>query len=337
MNDLPVQEWVRRPSDRVLAALADGDLATARRLVDEGDGVARSLAKEFSLMYRGLGVTLRVIMGLLPAIAQRPGREATFHAHVDHFRLALSGAFRAAWNDAPAAGDSPTLAAAIAGAEATLAAGEEAFERVHAENAQAVRAALDAGDAAAAASLVRSKNDVLYLPVQDRLVRFMADTMALVYRAGGAGALARFHHDTASGQKRGFDRWETLTAREFAQASAFLLKQHMGECMVREDALRFTLEQKLCGSGGRLRRMGAYEGEHALPFVREPGPQTLGMAAMPVYCTHCPVWNAVAPLHWYGHPHYLFEAPARADGSCTAHIYKHPEDVPAAALVPLRG
>lgn len=336
MTDLPVHAWGRRLSERLLTALADGDLATAQRLVDDGDGMARNLAKEFTLMVRGLGITIRVMMRLLPPLAQRFDHDAGFRAHVDDFCRTLPATCGVAPDGAPAAPASASLADAMVAAEATLATVEAAFERTHADNAQAVRAALAAGDAATASACVQAKITTLYLPLHDRLVRFMADTMALVYRAGGADTLEQFHRDTALGQKGGFDRWETMTAREFAQASAFLLKQHMGECEVREDSVRYTLEQSLCGSGGRLHRMGAYAGEHALPYVHEPGPQTLGLPAMPVYCTHCPIWNAAAPLDWYGHPHYVFEAPARADGSCTVHIYKRPQDVPAAALVPLR-
>src|SRR3972149_1080628 len=46
-------EWGRRLSDRLRAALDAGDLGTARRLALEGDGQARSLEKEYVLMYRG--------------------------------------------------------------------------------------------------------------------------------------------------------------------------------------------------------------------------------------------------------------------------------------------
>lgn len=337
MSNVPIDQWGIRLSDRLLATLAQGDLDTARALLDDGDGMARNLAKEFTLMYRGLGLTIRVMLRLLPGLAARLGRAADFAAHVHDFAQALSAAFAGAWQaPAPMPRTTGALADEILHAERTLATGEADFERAHQQNAEAVRAALLARDVAQATRLVRHKVDQLYLPVHDRLVRFMADTMALVYRLGGAAALERFHFDTAEGQKAGFDKWEQMPAAEFARASAFLLKQHMGELTVQEDALRFTLQQSLCGSGGRLQTLGAYAGADALPFVEQPGAQTFGRPRLPVYCTHCPIWNGAAPLRWYGRAHWVFDAPARPDGSCTAHIYKRREDVPAALIAPLR-
>src|SRR3990170_8108802 len=75
-------EWGRRLSDAIRAALDAGDLGTARRLALEGDGQARSLAKEYALMYRGLGITIRVLLPLLRETA----------AHADASRGAAAAA-----------------------------------------------------------------------------------------------------------------------------------------------------------------------------------------------------------------------------------------------------
>src|SRR3970282_1255777 len=64
-------EWGQRLSDRLRDALDAGDLASARRLALEGDGQARSLEKEYVLMYRGLGITIRVLLRL---VGERPAR-----------------------------------------------------------------------------------------------------------------------------------------------------------------------------------------------------------------------------------------------------------------------
>jgi hypothetical protein len=189
-------------------------------------------------------------------------------------------------------------------------------------------AAIDAGDAAAARRLVDAKERDQYVPLHDRMILFMAETFAWVLRHGGPGELLRFHRATAEGQREGFEKWERMPAAEFARATAFLLKQHMGELEVTEDAEKFTVEQGLCGSGGRLRVTGAYAGPAGLPFVEEPGPLTLGEARLPVYCTHCPIWNGLAPIEWFGRPHWVFDRPARADGSCTLHVYKRRAGVP---------
>jgi hypothetical protein len=34
-------------------------------------------------------------------------------------------------------------------------------------------------------------------------------------------------------------------------------------------------------------------------------------------------------MRWFGRAHWIFDHPARPDGSCTLHVYKRPEDVPA--------
>jgi hypothetical protein len=330
-------EWGRRLSDTLRETLRRGDLAAAAGLVEHGDGMARSLAKEFNMMYRGLGITIRVMLGSLRGLAAELGCEAALGAHCTRFADELQGLCAQAWGATPPpAPAEASVAAAAEHAVAALAAGEAGFDRAHAENAAATLAAIRAGDAAAAIALVDHKVDALYLPLHDRLVRFMADSMAFALRHGGDAGLFRFQMETAEGQKAGFDKWEAMSAAEFAETSAFLLKMHMGEVTVTEDAARFTLHQKLCGSGGRLRTMGAYEGPDALPFVETPGPLTFGQSRLPVYCSHCPIWNGTATLRWYGRVHWLFEGAARADGSCTAHIYKRREDQPEALVAPLR-
>ena len=65
MPPVPMSEWGRRLSDAIREALDRGDLASARRLALEGDGQARSLEKEYALMYKGLGITIRVLLAQL--------------------------------------------------------------------------------------------------------------------------------------------------------------------------------------------------------------------------------------------------------------------------------
>ena len=332
-----MDKWGRRLSDSLRETLDQGDLAAAEALVEQGDGVARSLAKEYSLMYRGLGITIRVMLGSLTGLARDLKVEAALAKHCERFVVDMGGLLRAAWlADSPAVPSSLSAAEATALAVDTLARGEAGFDRAHADNANSVLAAIRRGDVEGALALIDVKEHALYLPLHDRLVRFMADSMAFALTHGGDEGLMRFQMETAEGQKAGFDKWELLSAADFAQTSAFLLKMHMGEVTVTEDAERYTLHQSLCGSGGRLRTMGAYEGPNALPFVEHAGPLTFGQPRLPVYCSHCPIWNGTATLKWYGRVHWLFEDAARADGSCTAHIYKRREDQPAALVAPLR-
>jgi hypothetical protein len=205
---------------------------------------------------------------------------------------------------------------------------EAAFDREQQRAAEAIVWALDAGDVAGAQALVDAKERAQYLPLHDRLVRFMAESFGWVLGRCGAAELLRFHLATAEGQRRGFEKWDQMPAEEFAWITAFLLKQHMGALVVREDDEKFTLEQTLCGSGGRLKLLGAYDGPLGLPFVEEAGPLTFGERRLAVYCSHCPVWNGVAPIRWFGRPHWVFENASRPDGSCTLHIYKRRDGAP---------
>ncbi|MBI2160410.1 MAG: hypothetical protein HYU25_08555 [Candidatus Rokubacteria bacterium] len=339
---VPVQEWGRRLSDTLRAALESGNLAAARRLALEGDGQARSLAKEYSLMYRGLGITIRVLLPLLRETAARaeasPGVPAASEAAslVHRFQTDMAGLMRRAWGDpAPPSEPPGTLDEEIARTARVLEAGEARFEQEQARLADEIVRAIEAGEGARARTLVDVKEQSQYLPLHDRLIRFMAESFGWVLRRFGPGELRHFHMATAEGQRPGFEKWERMSAAAFARASAFLLKQHMGQVAVREDGEKFTIEQAPCGSGGRLRLAGAYAGPDALPFVEERGPLTLGQARFPVYCSHCPIWNGVAPVEWFGRPHWVFDEPARPDGGCTLHVYKRRDGAPAAYLARL--
>jgi hypothetical protein len=329
--------WGARLSDRIRSALDAGQWAEAERLCVEGDGQARSLAKEYALMYKGLGLTLRVLLDLAgEACARTPSASADRDlvgvlegVHQDLGRLmerAYGEAMGAGRGDQAPAG---AVSGHLAAARDLLAWGETRFDRSQVALAAAVVDALRARDVISARTLLDRKERDQYVPIHDRMIRFMAEMFGWILSAYGPEALYRFQRAAAEGQRRGFEGWERLTPTAFARATAFLLKQHMGEVTVREDAVRYTIVQTPCGSGGRLRLAGAYEGRGALPFVETAGPLTHGQGRFPVYCSHCPVWNAVAPMEWFGHPHWVFENPARPDGSCTLHVYKRRDGAPA--------
>ena len=323
------RRWGRRLSDAIRLALEAGDRAQARRLALEGDGQAQSLAREYALMYRGLGVTIRILLPLLAAIARRAGAAAEVEDLLRAFRADLLALMERAYGE-----DGAQPARAVSGADEAertarlLEAGEALFSREQARLAAEAVAAIEAGDAGRARALLDRKERQQYVPLHDRLVRFMAESFGWALRRGGPAELLWLHRETAAGQRQGFAKWDALPAAEFARQTTFLLKQHMGAAEVEEDAERFTIRQHPCGSGGRLRLGGAYDGEGALPFVEGPGPLTFGEARLPVYCSHCPIWNGMMPIEWFGRPHWVFETPARADGSCTLHVYKRRDGAP---------
>ena len=340
-------EWGQRLSDRIRVTLESGDLKTVRQLALQGDGQARSLEKEYTLMYKGLGITIRILLDLLgktaagEAVPDRDAARKTLAYLLLRFRREMVALLQQAYAErvtGEAIHDLPGLLASwpadlgreLASTGRLLDEAESLFAREQVRLAEEVVRAIEARDARRARALVDLKEQGQYVPLHDRLVRFMAEIFGYVLERFGAAELYRFHRATAEGQRPGFEKWEGLTSAEFAQATAFLLKQHMGSLEVREDEERFTIEQRLCGSGCRLRLAGAYSGPEALPFVEDRGPLTLGKERFPVYCSHCPIWNSVAPIEWFGRPHWVFDNPSRPDGSCTLHIYKRRDGVPAA-------
>jgi hypothetical protein len=334
--------WGRRLSDRIRDALAAGRLEEAVTLAAEGDGQARSLEKEYALMYKGLGITIRVLLGLLATtVAGHARAEAALTALLQRFRREfarrLEGAYGTTAAGAALADVGDLAPAAPAGLTDELSATRALIERAEGlfdgeqgRLAREAAAAIAAGDAGRALALLDEKERRQYVPLHDRLVRFMAEVFGHVVEHFGPDALLRFHRATADGQRQGFEKWERLGAAGLTRATVFLATQHMATVRVLEDAEKFTIVQTPCGSGGRLRLAGAYEGPAALPLVEGPGPLTLGQPRLPAYCTHCPVWNSLAPIEWFGHPQLVFDDASRPDGSCTVHVYKDPAHVPAA-------
>ena len=341
-------EWGRRLSDRLRLALDLNGLDRALRLAREGDGQARSLGKEYALMYKGLGISVRLLLDLLGETVARseasdrgPANKALaellFRFRREMIALLMraytKGVVRRAIQDTPeSVGPSSVedLDRDLARTARLLEGAERRFSGEQERLAQETVRAIEAADRERARTLIDRKERRQYLSLHDRLVRFMAEIFHCVLERYGPAELFRFHRAAAEGQRQGFEKWERLGPAEFAQATAFLLKQHMGVVEVREDEEKFTVAQTPCGSGGRLRLAGAYSGPDALPFVEERGCLTMGQERFPVYCSHCPIWNGVAPIEWFGRPHWVFENPARPDGSCTLHIYKRADGAPAA-------
>lgn len=329
------QAWGMRLSDRMRAALADGDAVAASRLAQHGDGQTRDLAREYAFMVRGLGFTLQVLLPLLVSTAPRgvgvggvAQAGSTAEADLTALLMGLLDDLRGdEAGEVPASAVGMSLAALADACIDALRARQERFAIDQARRADEIVRSLTEERAQAVPELLDAK-DHAYLALHDPLVRFMADSFAWVFRHFGKQALLDFHLATAEGQRAGFEKWEEMPAAEFAATTAFLLKQHMGQVEVQEDEHRFTIRQSPCGSGGRLRLNGAYEGPQALPFVEGPDPLTFGEPRMPVYCTHCAIWNGTATLRWFGRAQWVFETPSREDGGCTLHIYKRREDSP---------
>lgn len=312
MTTNAVADWGVRLSDRIRALIVAEDFAAARGLVLKGEGFTRNLAAEYTFMYRGLGVAVRALLDLLSRYEDAGGEVAALVQSLRPSSDATVG----------------RLDREIEMALLALERGEVDFEKGQARMADEIVACIEARDGQRALALLDEKELVHYVPAHDSLLRFMAKSFGWVLQRQGRAELLRLHRAMAEAMRPGFDRWDRLSAEEFARTTVFLLKQHMGNVHVVEDEEKFTIRQTPCGSGGRMQLEGAYSGEGALPYVEGAGPLTFGEPRLPVYCSHCAIWNGAAPLAWYGRPHWVFEKPARPDGSCTMHIYKRRDGAP---------
>lgn len=319
-----IEAWPRRLSEAIREALVGGDFALALRLASCGDGQARNLEKEYALMLKGLVQTTDLLaMQVAQSVTENsPGESESFRGALSLLHgFALQLRALPAWS-APEARPETSPTAAQRRIHALLGELERWFDATHSACAEKIIAAIRAEDTKTALVLLEQKERAFYQPVHDALVRFMADVFGWAFREFGATGLAHFHLATAERLRGGFEQWERMTPELFARTTAFLLKQHMSRFRVHETAETYIFEQSFCGSGGQLRLSGAYEGANALPTVTGPAPVTFGKPALPVYCTHCAIWNVVAPQRWFGHAQWVFDAPSRPDGSCVFHIAK---------------
>lgn len=312
----------RQLSTALRESLETGDLVLARTLALEGDGIARDLAHEYTQMHRGLGFTVRAVLDQASIQASAATSPSLIRAITR-----LCDSFDAMQVQSGQHSPEATLQLVRDRAELRLDQVQSDFASDQQRQAKKVVAAIEGSQVELALSLLAQKQSAYRLN-HDPMPRFMADIFAWVFEHHGAEGLTAFHMETAGRQRTGFEKWEHLPPAEFAQATAFLLRQHLGDVAMIEDDKKFIIHQSPCGSGGQLRLDGAYNGHDGLPTVEGPAPLTFGEAAMPVYCTHCAIWNGSATIEWFGRPQWVFENPAQPDGSCTLHIYKNRSDIP---------
>ncbi len=204
---------------------------------------------------------------------------------------------------------------------------EAVFRTEQAAIAERITAAVRAGDVAGARELL-AERDRQHEVVHDRFIDFKASLYSYAGSVFGDRGLEGILRHTGERQRAGFERWEAMSVEDFVRATAHLLRSHMTELQVTEDDERFTITQDPCGSGGRLMREGAYQGERGQHRVREAQPMTFGKPDFPSYCAHCAVWNAIQCIEWFGHPQWCIDHPATPADPCRIHIYKNPGRIP---------
>jgi len=326
---LAVTDWSESLTERVVAALDAGDSERARGLVLGGDGRAKNLASEFRLMHKGLGITMRVALHVMEE--QHPFDAVTTCRLLSEFHaiyLALAERYLSPPKSTLPVREFDPAEINRYDVVELLEWVETEFVRDQASRAAAIADSIDAGEDVVGALM--QKRDEGFRPLHDALIEGLASIFSSVVDGAGtdvegAESLRRFQLAVAEGQREGIDKWEEGGSRKLAAAFTHLLVQHLSDFDVEEQSDRFLISQRLCGSGGVLIRKGRYEGANALRTIAGRSEVTGGHDSLPAYCTHCPMWNTVAPSAWYGHEHVRFIHPARPDGACTLAVMKYDE------------
>lgn len=204
---------------------------------------------------------------------------------------------------------------------------ERAFREEQGRIAERIAAAVSAGDVDRTRALLRER-DRQHEVIHDQFIAAKAGFYSYLGGVFGEERLEGILRHTGERQRQGFERWKEMSVEDFVRASAHLLKSHMGNVRVTEDAEKFTIAQDPCGSGGRLMRQGAYDGAGGLHRVRRAQAMTFGKPDFPSYCAHCAVWNNIQCIEWFGHPQWCIEHPASPNDPCRIHIYKDAGRIP---------
>ena len=204
---------------------------------------------------------------------------------------------------------------------------EGAFREEQARVAERIAEAVRAGDVASAKALLEER-DRQHGVIHDQFIAIKAGFYSYVGKVFGDQRLEEILRHTGERQRQGFERWEEMAVEDFVRATAHLLKSHIGNVRVTEDAEKFTIIQDPCGSGGRLMREGAYDGADGLYRVGEAQDLTFGKADFPSYCAHCAVWNNIQCIEWFGHPQWCIDHPDTPASPCRIHIYKDSGRIP---------
>jgi hypothetical protein len=204
---------------------------------------------------------------------------------------------------------------------------ETFYRRDSEEYTERVQSALQCRDGAKTARLLAEKRE-RHRASHDRYVDFMAQLMSMVTRNWGQAGLEEMLKGVADKARDAmFGPAQQLSFDDRVNVWAKALRNHLGHIDVTEDPEKVTIRQDPCGSGGRLMRSGAYDGENAL--ARVTGEMiSLGAKDFPVYCTHCPVWLGERHKEWFGAPEWILTPPANNTAPCIIHFYKDKAKIP---------
>jgi hypothetical protein len=197
--------------------------------------------------------------------------------------------------------------------------------------------ALDAGDVDHARALCEEmRHEWRFL--HDLMVNGVAGLLTFIQERLGEDAVREAQNGDQRFWRGAVEQIDSTDRRAIVYALAATWRAHScsgtgpspGAFTITEDDEKVTFAMNPCGSGQRLWRNGAYQGEGAYGLTKEAHDWSYGRKDFPIYCTHCTFMNESLPLRWIGRPLYPSHPPGDYDHDpCVWHWYKDPDQIPA--------
>jgi hypothetical protein len=125
------------------------------------------------------------------------------------------------------------------------------------------------------------------------------------------------------------DGLAALKPGEQAKLLARLFDAHFsGPTTIREEEDRIVVRHDPCGTGGRMRRDGAFGGKMRMGTTKKAYSWSWGKAGVPYYCIHCCLLWEVDAVKRYGYPLRIHEDVTDFDKPITHLLYKDPARIP---------
>ncbi|MBW2091797.1 MAG: hypothetical protein JRI34_06690 [Deltaproteobacteria bacterium] len=206
---------------------------------------------------------------------------------------------------------------------------QDVFSHAQRQTAEEIKMDIEKGNFEEALKKLERKNKQ-HLLLHDLYLEIIESLQGSIAQVFGEESLYKALRYTAEKKKFWFENVIKLPVEDLVKHSADLMKMHMGKCEITEDDEKFTFTMDPCGSGGRLWRKQTHGGlGKDIYLTSSAHPMNLNQEGLPAYCGHCPVWNSLLPIEWFGYPLWVYELPREAGEACKVHIYKNPEAVPA--------
>ncbi len=188
--------------------------------------------------------------------------------------------------------------------------------------------AIDAGDKDKAKALAQRMKDE-YNHLHDGYMFWVAGLQTYIYKNYGVEALEEAERQAHTAEaKVVFRPPEKTDLRSQVEHLASGLRGHMQPITIVETDETISLSMKPCGSGERIIQMDGYSSEVGLAKIHEPHAITWGMKDFPIYCTHCPVTEALALESTGNFVRVKAVTEPLYHGACEYVLYKHTRDIP---------